>query len=305
MIDELLNKLSSQEKSALGNEIFAPYVKGGSKILIRINKIIYKLKTPKFKKDGFGVFKAFGANHAKLVRSAEPYEIDEYLQLLPKADFVLVYKVGRWLAYPVNESSFKHRFKAEPKLLNILAVDNVELLDTITARFDGTNFWFDSLKFGGDVEKKEGLRKRIEEQSYTVTKNVSSGLTPEELTAFKYACQFHREATMSDLEKRLNNELGKFGAKVDKFTERGDNVSVQWKDGQTNSKYTSVFKKDNLDVVTAGICLSGGDKVFDLQSLVGVVRQAQNRGGVVHVGDGGMEDERYWDMYGDNVDDDY
>lgn len=303
MIDELLNKLSSEEKEALSQDIFAPYVRGGSQILIRINGIIYKLKTPRFKKDGFGIFRAVGANHARLIREAEPYEVDEYLQLLKKVELILVYKLGRWLAYPANQNSFKQRFGVEPKLMSVLAVDNAEMLDTVIARFDGSNFWFESLKFGGDVERKEKLRERLDQQIYSITKTVESGLTPEELEAFKFAVQFHKEAHMSDLEKRLNNELGKYGAKVDKFVERGENVSVQWKDGRDGATYTSVLRQDNLAVVTAGICLSGGDRVFDLQSLVGVTRQARNRGHIVHVGDGGMEDERYWEMYGDGEDD--
>ena len=137
----------------------------------------------------------------------------------------------------------------------------------------GSNFWFETIKFGADVERKEKLRERIESQSYAIPKDLESGLTPEERIAFGFASQFHKQATMSNLEKRLHGELGKYGASMSKYVERGENVSVQWKDEYTGSTYTTVLKKDSLDVVTAGICLSGGDKRFDLQSLVGVVRE--------------------------------
>jgi len=298
MIDDLLNKLSSQEKKTLDKNIFAPFIKGGSQILIRMNNIIYKLKTKKFKRDGFGVFKATDSNNARFVRDAEPYEVDEYLQLLPKVDFILTFKLGRWLAYPFNAIAFKQRFKVEPKLFSVLMVDNAEMLDPVTARFDGSNFWFESIKFGGDVERKEKLRERIEDGSYTIPESLKSGLTPEENVVFKHTSEFHKQASMSDLERRLHGELGKYNAQMDKYVERGDNVSVQWKDKQTNAKYTSVFSKSNLAVVTAGICLSGGDTTFDIQSLVGVCRQADGNGATVHIGDGGMADDRYWDMYG-------
>lgn len=299
MIDELLNKLSAQEKEALDQDIFAPFIRGGSQIVIRINGVIYKLKTQKFKRDGFGIFRAKDANNARFIRDAREYETDEYLQLLPKIDFILVYKVGRWLGYPLNTNSFKQRFKVDPKLFTILMADNIEMLDQATARFDGSNFWFESIKFGADIERKEKLRQRIEDQSYTIPKAIESGLTPEERVSFQYASQFHKEANMSTLEKKLKGELGKYGASMDKFVERGDNVSVQWRDGHSGGAYTSVLNKDTLAVVTAGICLAGGDKVFDLQSLVGVCRQGAGFGHVVHVGEGGMEDDRYWDMYGD------
>ncbi|MHA1675803.1 MAG: hypothetical protein ACTSU6_01360 [Candidatus Njordarchaeales archaeon] len=300
MIDKLLNKLANQEKDFLNNLIFAPYIKGGSKIVVRLNGIIYKLNTPKFRKDGFGIFRATDANNAKRIREAEPFEKEEYLHLLPKVDVILVAKIGRWMAYPSNTNSFKQRFGQDPSLLSILVADNIEVMDTVEARFDGLHFWFDCMKFGGDTERKENLRDRLEQQEYTITKAITTGLTPEESEAFKYAVEFHREANKSKLEKRLEAELAKTGAAMDKFIERGGNVEVQWRDKTTNGKYTSILNKEDLSIVTAGICLSGGDKRFDLQSLVTVCRQNERRGGPVHVGRGGMSERAYWDMYGRN-----
>jgi len=305
MIDDLLNKLADKEQKILSQKIFAPYIKGGNSIILRIDKVIYKLKTPKFKKDGFGVFRANTPNTAKRLREAERYEIEDYLLLLPKVDFILVWKSDRWLACPSNANSFKQQFGMDPRLVNILVADNVEMLDTIEARFDGSNFWFDCIKFGGDVERKEMLRQRIENQQYQVDKNITSGLTPEEIAAFRYTAAFHEEANRPEFEKRLEMELEKVDASMDKCIERGDNVEVQWRDKKTSGKYTSVLRKDDLSVVTAGICLSGGDKKFDLQSLVTVCRQGANRGHVVHVGRGGMGERGYWDMYGDGDEYDY
>lgn len=299
MIDDLLNKLSKQEKDFLNNEIFAPYIKGGAQILVRLNNIIYKLKTPKFKKDGFGIFKAIDANNAKLVREAELFEKDEYLQLLPKVDLILIGSLGRWLAYPANTNDFKRRFGIEPALVSVLVADNVEVMDTVETRFDGIHFWFDCIKLGGDIEKKESLRDRLSKYEYTITKTVKSGLTPEEIKAYGYAADFHKEANKSQLEKRLESELAVNGASMDKMIERGENVEVQWRDNRTHGTYTSILKKDDLSVVTAGICLSGEDKKFDLHSLVSLCRQNENMGGPVHIGRGGMDENAYWRMYGD------
>lgn len=304
MIDKLLNKLANQEKSFLSKEIFAPYIRGGSQIRVKLNGVIYKLETPKLEKDGFGVFQAVDANSALLERDAESFEIAEYLEMLPKLDVILISKVGgRWLVYPFNKQSFEQKFKVNAKPFHILVADGVENLDTATVRFDGAHFWFDSIKFNENMDKMVQLRDRIQEGNYALPKNQK--LTPEEATAFRLAASFHKQANMSNLERRLQAEMGRYDAQVEKFVERGDNVEVQWKDNWNGGKYTSVFKIDDLSVVTAGICLSGGDKKFDLQSLVGVIRQGENRYGVNHVGRGGMEERRYWEMYGDRTNDNY
>lgn len=299
MIDKILDKLSLQEKNFLSKEIFAPYVNGGNKIRVRIDGVVYQLKAPKFKKDGFGVFKAINSNKVKFVREAESFEIDQYLQLLPRVDAILIFKSNRWLATPSNKSDFKKRFGRDG-LFSVLVADNVEILDTVQVRFDGSCFWFDSAKIIKDMDKREDLRQRIIKGNYSMTKELKYGLSPEEDEAFNLACQFHKEANMSDLEKRLTNEFGRYDATMERFVERGSNVEVQWRDNISHQAITSVFNKEDLSVVTAGICLSGGDKKFDLQSMVGVFREASNSNAIVHVGAGGMDDSRYWDMYDNN-----
>jgi hypothetical protein len=47
----------------------------------------------------------------------------------------------------------------------------------------------------------------------------------------------------------------------------------RWNGERVGESHTSAISKQDLTVVTAGICLDDLDEEFDLQSLVGVVEQ--------------------------------
>lgn len=81
------------------------------------------------------------------------------------------------------------------------------------------------------------------------------------------------------------------------YQDRGDVYRIRYDvDGQG---HVSVVQRSDLSVQVAGICLSGQDRHFDLQSLVGVLRQAQSEGDVIHVGPAnhGIPEEVYWGVH--------
>jgi hypothetical protein len=71
-------------------------------------------------------------------------------------------------------------------------------------------------------------------------------------------------------ELRLRDALHVGGGDLRAFNDRGAYWLVEWTtaDGQ---RHTSAVAKGDLTVISSGICLSGRDRDFDLQSLVGVI----------------------------------
>lgn len=79
----------------------------------------------------------------------------------------------------------------------------------------------------------------------------------------------HRRRDRTD-EGRLRDALHMGGGELREFRDRGDFWQVEWMT-RNGERHTSAISKDDLTVVSSGICLSGYDRDFDLQSLVGVI----------------------------------
>ena len=108
------------------------------------------------------------------------------------------------------------------------------------------------------------------------------GLTAGQREAYAavYAFRLRRDKDYARAagERRLREALTHAGAELRDYAERGDVYTVTYTvDG---GRHTSVVRKSDLSVQTAGICLSGEDQKFDLHSLVGVLRQGRGAGRV-------------------------
>ena len=93
-------------------------------------------------------------------------------------------------------------------------------------------------------------------------------------------------------EDRLRDALAHAGAEFRGYVEQPDAYRVEFAvDGRP---HVSVVNKADLTVQLAGICLDGADRHFDLGSLAGVLRQADD---VLRIGDGGMAEAQYWEIH--------
>jgi len=76
-------------------------------------------------------------------------------------------------------------------------------------------------------------------------------------------------------EGRLRDALHMGGGELREFRDRGEFWQVEWTT-RNGEHHTSAISKGDLTVISSGICLSGYDRNFDLQSLVGVIEARDN-----------------------------
>ncbi|MBV8078197.1 MAG: hypothetical protein JO284_17440, partial [Planctomycetaceae bacterium] len=202
----------------------------------------------------------------------------------------------RWLAIPANRADTRFRIEG---LVPVRLVEEAQPFEVLLTRFDGAQCWYE----GPDPRRdpataaflREALARMVEPEALS-----RPGLTAEERVAYtlNYLPRLEAEAAArrDRVEERLRAALAHAGASLADYTERGDVYRVAFEiDGR---RHVSVIAQDDLSVQTAGICLSGQDHLFDLQSLVGVLREARG-GAVVRVGDGpdAMPEEDYWRVH--------
>lgn len=276
-------KLAAAEDAFFTSQFFSPVLKN-SPIRVRIAGVVVTLKVTQPKDYfGWGVFSAINFKTAKFVRDPNLREKEEYFKLFPKLRLILCRKDdNNWFGIPASQSD--GRFKITGTVPIQLATE-VQLFDIVQACFDGTNVWFEQIDSRHSpktsVYLRENLAKLVE-----VAKLDVSGLTIEEKDAYALALHIaveaDAEAKRDKQEERIKTALHRVGAKYKSYIERGDTYTIEFT--VNNRTHRSVVKKDNLAVESAGICLAGTDRNFDLQSLVGVIKEGYRNGRIVPVG---------------------
>jgi hypothetical protein len=287
VINNLLYSLAQQELQLQTTQFLAPCVKQG-RIRTRIQGLVYTF-TPKPQNfAGWGIFQPLDTKTAILQEPAEIWQVDEYLQKFPVIRSRLAYCLQdqTWLAYPINEADMRQRFgTVRPMVVHL--VTDATVFDVVLVRVLGATFYFEAVDRKAEPIHAEALQQGIQVLT-PIGELRFSGLTPEMLTT--YALVAHQtpgfpvvQTTTSEViidrsrpvsrdERRLRDALETGGGMLDRFHDKGDFWNVEWRtsDGE---EHTSAISKQDLTVITAGICLDDLDEDFDLQSLVGVVEQ--------------------------------
>jgi hypothetical protein len=291
----VLERLAAAEDRAFAAEFLAPMVRCGT-VRVRIDGVVCRLKVRPTRFEGWGVFRSTSAAEARLIRPAMLQERRNYLDLLPLLRMIVCRRDGDdWVAIPAQRSDA--RFGIEG-LVPLRLIDEAEPFAAVLTRFDGAQCWYD----GPDPRHDPGTSAYLRESLAGMVEPdrlSRKGLTAGERAAYAM-CYIPRleaeiEARRDRTEERLRGALAHAGAVLREYQERGDVYRVAYEvDGR---RHLSVVARDDLSVQVAGICLSGRDRHFDLQSLVGVMREAEDYGAAVRIGDDSLPEDVYWNVH--------
>ena len=294
-IDDILNRLEAAEKDFVGRDFLAPVI-GHGHVMVRIAGVFCRIREIDGLPRGFrdwALLQALSTSRARFIGKASLTQIAEYLSLLPAVRLVLVQPQGsRWLSLPAQAGDRRFRIEGLAELQ--LAEEGLEPFETVFSRFDGRLFWYERLDPGRDPAVAAYLRERLSSAEReglppAIDQLHKRGLTPEERQAYALLHAAKVEEQKDLTEVRLIEALEHAGAEYRSYSERGGVYVVHYEiDGQ---QHVSTINRDDLSVVTAGICLSGTDRRFDLTSLVGVLREARDSGRIYWMDNPDLQDE--------------
>jgi hypothetical protein len=273
IIHAAMIRLARAEFKFLAAEFLAPVILARG-VKVRIANVRCTLRVIPAEFFGWGVFRPLSHHVAKLERRASAGERQRYLSLFPSVQLIVCSR-ERGITFAIPAQRGDRRFDISAPV-EVQWVEECDLFDTVVARFDGSQFWFDRMESRADPAVAAYLRRQLAEMTEP-EKLDRRGLTEGERAAYSLVFHHRAAAIAADQrhrgELRLKAALAQAGASLRDFGDAGDSYRVTYNvDG---ARHTSVVRKDDLTVLSAGICLSGQDRAFDLNSLVGVLREGE------------------------------
>ncbi len=300
-VSQMFDRLALAETRFLNQEFFAPVITKGE-VRVRIDGVVCQLKIEPEDFRGWGVFQPISTTLARFSRLPSLHEQQSYLRLFPAVSLVLCDRNTLTPNETLWHAMHAHRGDARFQITGqvpVRLVEDAEAFDVVRTRFDGANFWFESLDSTRDFTTAAFLRDSL--GKLVPPRDLKrGGLTPEERAAYKICYQQltkqEHQQHVDQTESRLRSALDHAGAKFVSYTERGDGYRVTYRLG--NCSMTTSVEKENLNVQVAGICLSGEDQKFDLKSLIGVLNAGGSNTVAIGQENDGMSEQDYWSMYG-------
>ncbi len=281
---DLLKKVVDKEREFRQQDFLAPYTERSKTAVIKMDKVNYKFRIVGFKDSGFGVFHPIDPSCARFIKPALFEDVRAYLEILPKIHLILAYETEEgWVSYPMSRHSAAQSLGLQSEVI-VRNVSDCERFDVVVVRYDGLHFWYDEPFASADLQQAEEMRECFNcDESTTPAQMRSSlsyvkGLSPEQQHSFDLALQSWVTFKNLTAEDRLRESLLSGGGKLKSYVVRGKQLDVKWTT-DSGREYRSILNKESLDVVSAGICLSGGDRNFHLKDLPFLMNMAEATGG--------------------------
>jgi hypothetical protein len=267
----LIDRLANDEATLRGQAFLAPLL-GDGRVRVRVRGLVYELGVARAQ-PGWWLCHALDAARAAVADAAQPWQRGTYLALWPALRLVLVERLrgDDWVALAFNPSDAFQRFAICGPLV-IRLVEGGQPFERVIGRIEGATVWYDEPDRRSDPATAERLREALATGQATPS---LAGLGPGEragyalLTERRVAAAATRDSARAD--RCLRDALMVGGAQLIGYETSAGILRVTW---ERNGQRSVTLVNANLDVVSAGICLSGADQHFDLASIIGVVRDA-------------------------------
>jgi len=267
---DVLEKMLRREKDAIGETVIAPVMRK-RKVMIRALEQIYECHLDS-EFSGWGIFEMHDRGKARLVREAEIWEKERYAGAFPAHNPVLFFRdsAGIWWARDSIRKAF----------VKVYLVEGEQQFDTVRASFDGTDHWYISPCSGSDARKAQKMREALSDCIPVESLHLFvSGVSRQEFELYSLALRVQKSISELDADaavKRIERALKLGCAEMIGATEQGDGYLVQWKRG--SETHRSYIDRD-MNVISAGFCLSGGDRQQDITTLASLIKQRGRKDG--------------------------
>jgi hypothetical protein len=283
----LIESLGREEASLQEQEFLAPLLSEG-RARLRLQNLVYEVAVANAA-PGWWCCRLCDARSAVVVDEALPWQRGDYLALWPALRMVLLEPLRNstehaWLALPYNPSDARQRFGlVGPRIVRLL--EGGQPFERIIARVEGSTLWYDEPDRRADPATAETLREGLAAEHATppgaslgAGEQAAYHLLLEQRLAARAAAEAarhaaeaetaRRAAALDPTERNLRHALEMGGARLIGYEQSRGGLRVTW---ERNGQRSVTLVDHDLSVVSAGICLSGQDRRFDLTSIVGVV----------------------------------
>lgn len=235
-----------------------------------------------------GWYQVMLGNYPTVMRKASRLQVD---QTLSQKKSLLAYAFGEE-AIPVNFDNFKKRGYNESVKVYFLDLPIFEVAKIV--QWEDGNFYFYEADTKFQRSTLRDLRQNFNLEKTTQVDNFKD-ITPE--MAYYYMLLNFERQTYRELERlskmrlakeerekrlaqyrstfegRLKEAIGNAGGTLVSFARaNGNSYMVEWR---TRGQVIKTTIRDNLEVLSAGFCLSGDDRKHSMTSLVQLARMFQ------------------------------